>query len=103
VVLHHAVLLCDHIGRVLLIISVSSILHGRAKIILLTSRELAVLGHVDRVLIEGRLQQELRVFDANRRSTINARILKTGLGSRNSILGSGVTDVGAQRAWRLVV
>ena len=99
VVLHHAVLLSDHIRRVFLSIS----LHGRAKIVLLASREFAVLRHVDRVLVEGRLQHELRVFNSNRRSTINIWIFKTGLGSRNRILGSWVTDVGAQRAWRLVV
>ena len=60
---------CDHVWRCQVILSGGRLLSLRCG-------ELAVLGHGDRVLVQGRFHEELGVFDADRRTAVNVRIFK---------------------------
>ena len=68
---------------------------------ILTSGELTVLRHTDRVLIQGGLHQEFTVLDADTWPTINTLILQAGIRSRHRVLCSRVTHVSTEWARRL--
>ena len=93
--LHLATLLGNNVRR-------DHIFSSTLVYISVASRELAVLWHADRVLVQRGLEEELAILNADRRTAINVWVLETGLGSCDRVLCCRVTDVRAQGARRLV-
>ena len=81
--LHGVPLLSDHLWR--------NHVFGATRFLtraILTARELTVLRHTDRMLIQRGLHQEFTVLNADARSTINALVLETGIGPCHRVLCS---------------